>query len=328
MSDKKKSMKVKLKVVIIGAGRIASGFDNPKDSVILTHAHAYKKHRQVELVGFYDIDKKAADLAAKKWQVKSFINLDQMLVEVKPDLISICTPDNTHKEILEKVILYKPALVICEKPVTALAQDTEKVIKLYKNLGIPILVNFSRRFDNTIQALKKNIVKNKFGQVICASGIYNKGIKHNGSHMVDLARYLFGEVQMIKPFYSLADYNLEDRSVAGFLQFTNCPQFYLQIFDQRKYAIFEMDILFAKGRIKLFDFGFHILAQTVEKNSLYAGFYSLSKETRKKTKLDKAFFNLVDNAVLYITKKTPLICDINEALKTQKVCEKLLNKLN
>ena len=45
MSNKKKLGRAKLRAVIIGAGGIASGFDNPNDSSILTHAHAYKKHK-------------------------------------------------------------------------------------------------------------------------------------------------------------------------------------------------------------------------------------------------------------------------------------------
>ena len=324
MSNKKKLGRAKLRAVIIGAGGIASGFDNPNDSSILTHAHAYKKHKQVELAGFFDIDKKAANLAAKKWRAKSFVDMDQMFKKINPDLVSVCTPDNTHKEVLEKIARYGPGLVICEKPVTILAQNTEEIIELYKNLNISILVDFSRRFDATMQDLKKDIEKNKFGKVISASGIYNKGIKHNGSHLIDLALYLFGEAVNLKAFYCLEDYASDDKSVAGFLQFVNCPQFHLQIFDQRKYSIFEMDILFEKSRIRLVDFGFKILSQKVEKNPLYAGYYSLSKEARQKTKLDKALLNLVDNAILHIQEGAPLICSINEALKTQKVCEQLL----
>ena len=40
--------------------------------------------------------------------------------------------------------------------------------------------------------------------------------------------------------------------------------------------------------------------------------------------MDKALLNLVDNAILHIQEGAPLICGINEALKTQKVCEQLL----
>lgn len=328
MSDKKKLMRDKLKAVIIGAGRIASDFDNPGDLCILTHAHAYQKHPRTELVGFYDLYKEKADQAAKKWGVKSYSNLEKMLNEVKPNLVSVCTPDEKHGEILKRVVNFKPSLVICEKPVTVSVAETKNIEDCYKDKNIPILMNFSRRFDSSIQSLKKDILNNKWGEVIEASGIYTKGINHNGSHLIDLARYFFGEIKKVKPIYFINDYNKKDKTVSGFLQFQRCPQFNLRAFDQRRYAIFEMDILFAKGRIKLYDSGFKISFQTITEDKMYKGFYSLSQEKIKKTKLDRAMYGLVNNAVAFLEKRSPLLCSLQEALLTQKICEKLLHNFN
>lgn len=46
------------RVVIIGAGNIAAGFDTPESKKILTHAHAVVVNPDFQLLGFYDIDEK------------------------------------------------------------------------------------------------------------------------------------------------------------------------------------------------------------------------------------------------------------------------------
>ena len=57
--------------VIIGAGRIASGFDTPRSKDILTHAHAIAKESRLRLTGITDINerkgKKAEEFSRASW---------------------------------------------------------------------------------------------------------------------------------------------------------------------------------------------------------------------------------------------------------------------
>lgn len=318
----------KYKAGIIGAGRIASGFDTPKTQAILTHAHAYAVHPRTDLVGFFDVNKEAAKLASKKWGGQAFPNLKSFFGEGKPDIVSICTPDENHFSVLIEVAEYKPKLVICEKPLGSSLSKIKKVLKSYHKKEIPILVNYSRRFDKTVQKLRKNIQSGRYGKILCASGIYTKGILHNGSHLIDLCRYLFGEVKNYQTFYNISDYKESDKSIAGFLEFERCRQFHLMVGDERRYSVFELDIFAEKKRLKLIDSGFNIALQKIEKDPRYKGFYTLGKPRTAKTSLSGALFVLIDNAIKHLEKKEPLICDIKEALKTEKICHQLLRCLN
>src|SRR3989344_167671 len=171
MLDRKISQNNKhtYRAVIIGAGRIGATFDTPESVDILTHAHGYLKHPAVELVGFYDTDVQKADAAAKLWSSKSFRSLGMLFEEGKLDLVSICTPDENHAETLEEVIAHKPRLIICEKPVTTGAKETERIMQLAHENNIPILVNYSRRFDASVQELQKKIQGGVFGKVLSAT---------------------------------------------------------------------------------------------------------------------------------------------------------------
>ena len=60
---------MKYKVGVVGAGRIAAGFDSLGDELVLTHAHAVKREPRLELVGFWDLNNQASLDAAAKWGV-------------------------------------------------------------------------------------------------------------------------------------------------------------------------------------------------------------------------------------------------------------------
>lgn len=318
--------KDKYKAIIVGAGRIAARFDSPKSERVMTHAHAYLKHRRVELAGFVDINMKAAAEAAKIWGGNSYDNFDEMFAREQPDIVSICVPDECHYEMLIKTAKHKPKMIICEKPITNNFQDTQKIIALLRKVNIPILINYSRRFDKSMRELKKNLSEEKYGRVLCANGIYTKGIIHNGVHMIDLARYLFGEVKKNLICYSVDDCVGNDKSVAGFLKFDKCDQFHLAAGDDRSFFIFELDIILEKKRIRLLNSDQYLYWQDVISDPAYPGCKCLSKPLIKKTSINGALTELINNAVAYLEKNTPLICDIDSAWQTEKTCFELLNK--
>jgi len=325
MLKQKSRRKARYKAIIVGAGAIGSGFDSYSSKTVLTHANGYRKNANVELLGFYDKDKKICQKVAKKWKTRAFLDFKEVIKAV-PDIISVCVPDKFHYEILKKIILVKPKIVICEKPLTLNMKEKEDVIKKYKKAGISVLVNYSRRFDKKMQEFKSAIEKNKYGFVISASGIYTKGVIHNGSHLIDLARYFFGELKSKNILYSINDYKNSDKSIAGLLKFEKCPYFHLIVGDDQKYPIFELDMLFEKRRIRIFDFGFYYSEQTVINDPHFLGFKCLSKSKQHRTGLERAMENLIKNTIDYLDNKVALVCSGEEALRTEKTCYLLLDK--
>lgn len=316
----------KYKVLILGAGRIASGFDTPKSKEVLTHAHAFIKHPKTELVGFFDVNQKVAKAAAQKWGVESFVNLEKTLREVQPDIVSICTPDETHEEMLRLLAKYPVRLVICEKPLVTNIESAQNILKEYQKKSIALAVNYSRRYDVTLQKLAKDIQSGKFGKVLLAAGIYSKGLLHNGSHLLDIARVLLGEVKKVKPIFGRNDYKQEDPSIAAVYSFERCEQCFIGVGDDRKYGVFELDILCEKKRFRLTDFGFHLSMQSVEEDKLYKGFFGLGKTKQVSTDLPYALDVLVKNVVDHLERKVPLLCSGNDAFETQKVIQSVFKQ--
>lgn len=313
----------KYNALIIGAGKIASGFDDPKSKMILTHAHAYSMQKQISRFAFYDIDYQKALKEACKWGVKAYKNLEEAVSDLQPDIVSICTPNADHYRTIKKLfkLRNKPKVIICEKPVAQNIKDTKNTLRLSKQHKIPILIDHSRRFDKSVQKTAIEIKNGKYGRVISATAHYGKGVIHNGTHIIDLARFFFGEVQLAKSLYAHKDFdNQKDNTVTAFMIFTNCPQFFLIAGNEKYFSHFQFDIICEKKRICFTELGFSVFEQYVISDPIYEGYNILDKAKIRKTNFNFAMLNMIENAVASIEKKEELICDVEDACKTQELC--------
>jgi predicted dehydrogenase len=324
MNSKKKSL---YRTAIIGAGRIASGFDSPRSKHVLTHAHAILENPRMSLVGIMDTNTLHGKKEARKWGTTFCHDLGSILKE-KPDIVVIATPDNTHAPLLEQISRVLPKLIICEKPVVVNKKDTKLIYERVIPRRIPTLVNFSRRFDPAIQEIGAALLKGKYGRVISANTIYTNGVLHNGVHVMDLLRFFFGEMTSCRGFAAVPDRGEKDPSVAGFATFEHCPQFSFMTGDERKYAIFELDIITEKKRIQLTDFGFTLTMQDVVDDPLFKGFRALAEPVISKTGLIDALPNLYAHAVDVLDGKTDPLSSLSDALQTQEACLRLFKSFH
>ncbi len=310
------------KTAIIGAGRIGSGFDTPDSPRVLTHAHAIAENPRLELVAIVDTDP-AKEAEATKWGTRYFADFEEMFAAMKPDIIVVATPDTTHADLLVRANGLGARLVICEKPVVTSTAEQARVAAV----TVPVIVNFSRRFDATMIQVCADLLAEKYGKVLSASGTYTKGIFHNGSHMIDLARYLFGEMTSAHGAFSVADFPEGEASIGGVLAFDRCPQFHLIAADARDYAIFELDILTEKRRLRFIDEGQMLVAQDVVADPLYAGFRILGEEVRTPTGLSRALEGLMDHAVAVLDGTAQAQPSLEDALKTHAACAVIVESL-
>lgn len=313
--------------VIIGAGRIASGFDTPRSREILTHAHAYSEHPRTVLKGITDIDKKRGIVEARKWSMEFFPDCDAMLASVKPDIISIATPDETHFAMLMKAMKYHPKLILCEKPVVSTVGEADRLAAAARKSGIPILVNYPRRFERDVQEMRAAITRGAFGNIVSGRAIYSKGTVHNGSHVIDLCRYLFGELKSFSVHHRVYDYKADDPTIGAFLTFERCPQFYLIAGDERAYSSFEFDVIGEKKRATIVNAGAEFLTmQEVRRDPLYAGYRILHALPRTRMSWNRALYDAVGHAVAHLEKKTPLVSDVFNAIRTHHACLALVKQ--
>lgn len=319
-------MKKKYSAILIGAGRIASQLDGPKSTHILTHAHAISLNSRIELSGIVDTNHETGSREAKKWKTDFYTSTTSALA-TDPDVVIIATPDNSHTEILNQVSRTSVRLIICEKPIAENKKQLQSIAKNKLLTNIPLLINFSRRFDPTVIQVRNALRAGKYGRVLSANAIYTNGVLHNGTHMLDLARFFFGEIISIKGLFATEDHTLLEPSISGIATFEHCPQFSLMIGDEREYSVFELEILTQKKRLRFVNFGFEIMTQSVVPDPLYKGFRALSAPKTIKTGLSSAMVNLYSHATDVLDGKEAPSTTLSDGIKTQKACFKLLDSL-
>jgi len=319
-----KQFRKKFNVLIIGAGRIGAFHDSPKSAHVLSHAHAFSKHPGFNLLGFVDSDKAAAKRAAGIWGGSVFNSIPDAFRQEKIDIAVNATPDGQHYQILKQLLGYQVKLIFAEKPLTKNSWQAAEIISLAKARKIKIVANYHRRFVPEFQQLAKDIKSRKYGRYLTGTGYYGKGIKHNGSHLLDLLRFFIGEIKKFIIVGKDFDFTPDDPSVYGLLKFADTKPFYLQHIDHRDYTIFEIDLLFSKGRVRVVDTGFSIEIFKVRPNRVFAGYQNIESLKVKKTNQDKALLFAAARLYGYLTHPEQKFLEFEDGLRTLELAESLL----
>lgn len=316
-------MKEQYNVLIIGAGNIGAFFDTPDSKNILTHAHAFSKVKGFNLLGFLDASEERGKEASKIWGINYFSTLEEAFNKNKIDVVSICVPDKYHYDVLKKISKFQIKLVFAEKPLAKNISEANEIINIFKEKNIRCLVNYSRRFVTEFSTLKDNILNGKYGAFIGGNGYYGKGTLHNGSHLIDILRYLIGEINDFQVINHNFDFYDDDPSVSAILNFENGGEFVIQNIPCNNYTIFELELLFEHKRIRIVDSGFKIEEYGVLDSKIFSGYKNLFKGKEYETELNKAMLNAVINIYNNLVYDEDLKCTLEDGYKDMEVCEKL-----
>ena len=319
-------MNTKYSIAIIGAGLISSEFDKPLQETYLTHCHSICDNVNLNPIGIFDINPKKVNNASEKWNIKPFYNLETLLNK-NPEIILIAVPDEFHFEYLNILIKYKPKIVVCEKPLTNSISLSKNIIKKYSENGIDLAVCYQRRYDEDIIKIKKEFYDNSLGKFLSGSIIYSKGIMHNGSHAVDILRFIFGEVKEVKSFSKRFDYYKNDPTVSAMISFKDGNIHFISG-DERFHSLFEIDLIFESKRFRITDSGNYIEIFEVGPDPVYVGYSSLNKKESRVSTLGFALKNMWSSVVKHLSGKDKLPSLAEDSVKTQDVCDKIINLIS
>jgi len=265
------------RAAIIGCGKIGSEFaDDPQITDIYTHAGAYKTCPDTELVAVCDKDRTKAEKCRGRWNIPDcYVDYQKMLSESEPDIVSVCTPDATHFDIIRSIICSsKVSAVFAEKPLALDLDQAEYLVNLAEKKDVILAVNYSRRYAGKFSEIREYLHSEEFGDFLTMNGYYTKGTMHNGTHWFDLARFLIGEISRVRGEDTLREQN-EDPTLDAYLEFAHGGHGTLHACDATKYSIFEMDILGTRGRVYVRDSGHVVEVYRVADSPYYSGYKSL-----------------------------------------------------
>ena len=141
-----------------------------------------------------------------------------MIKILNPDIVSICTPTNTHYKIINNLAQLNVKNILCEKPLSYNIIESKKIINIAKKKKINILVNYFRSWDTTITKLIKNFDLN-LNNKKTINVYYYKGLIHHGTHYLDLLITWFGKPITISNIKLVEKINYNDATVSFDINF-------------------------------------------------------------------------------------------------------------
>jgi len=273
-------------IAIIGCGNIAGLLDNPNNKAIITHAHGVFKYKNTKLVACVEPNSNQAKKFQDIWgKLPIYKDIKTLLKNKKIDIAIISSPTNLHfKHIQELSSVEK---ILCEKP---FVNSIDEFNLIQKELKEKILVNYIRRFDSSFQEVKKIIDNKELGEVVSFYGKFTKGLYHNGSHLLELLSWFFAGLKLIE----VKNKEIKDNDIFGeFFIKTSLADGIIINSTKLNFSIFELELLFENGRIKIENSGYKISIEKAYLSENFKGYLNLKEDRVLDNSLQYYGFNSI-----------------------------------
>lgn len=161
-----------------------------------------------------DTDIERAKLLASRFSIpKIYTNTEEMFKNEELDFADIITPPSTHEQIILSAIDHKIP-VISQKPMSTNLESANKMVQKSKEKGVPFFVHENWRWQRPIRRLKEILDSGSIGEVFRSRIMYSNNypvfenqpflkdldqfiLTDMGTHLLDTARFLFGEAKSV-----------------------------------------------------------------------------------------------------------------------------------
>gem|GEM_PF-4210229 len=288
-----------LRAAIIGTGSFSA-----------SHAEALAASPDVKLAAACDIDAVRLAAFSTAWKCKGYGDWAGLLQEESPDIVTIATPDETHARMIKDIAshTHAPRLIIVEKPLCMSQEELHDLEAFVPTVKTAIVVEHSRRFNAGFMDLKTLIDTGELGTLTGTVWRYYAGWFHVGVHAVDTLRMLLGELQCVSAKTQGVDRYEHDHLVRAQLQSVHFPEaeIILEGIPEHPYKIFEAELRFSKGRIRI---QWEHIAIDRAKQDTYAPALFPS-ETKKAEPVEKALNTLYAMSTAFLHRNDTKLLDI------------------
>ncbi|MFQ5850576.1 MAG: Gfo/Idh/MocA family protein [Candidatus Binatia bacterium] len=149
-----------LRFGIIGCGRVVQEL----------HLPAWKLIREAHLLAICDPSRAALHFVSARYPgVRQYTDVDAFLEDASDlDFVVLATPGNSHFSIGEKV-LYKKLHLLCEKPLSLSARDSQRLFKTAEQQGVVLTPIHNYRYRDTVKKALAYRTQGVLGDIVSAS---------------------------------------------------------------------------------------------------------------------------------------------------------------
>ncbi|MCU0843920.1 MAG: Gfo/Idh/MocA family oxidoreductase [Spirochaetes bacterium] len=195
----------------------------------------------------------------------AFTSHRELFDSVRPDLVIISTWTQSHAEIGIRAAENGARVVVCEKPIASNLRDASRLIASCKARGARLIINHERRYDMRYQKIKEMLDDGAIGEIRSVHAVILSGgfrgisrieqgggpLLHDGTHMIDLIRYFFGDIATVIGDFDRSGNRrsgFEDRATA-WIRTRGGVDVFLEAGGARDYFVFELGISGTSGKI-------------------------------------------------------------------------------
>ena len=143
---------MRIKFAILGMGRIGK-----------VHADTIQANSNAELAAIHDPINNEINRLQKRYSCQQ-MSLDDITDNDQIKGILICTPTDTHVDLIKR-FLYTKKAVFCEKPLDLNLRKVKKLVQLVSESKSQVMLGFNRRFDPHFAKLKAHLTKKEIGVI-------------------------------------------------------------------------------------------------------------------------------------------------------------------
>ena len=159
-----------------------------------SHASAYHKHAQTEVVGVCDLRQEALDDFSERWgdvwpDMNTYTDFREMLDKEQPDLVSVVTSDHVHADITVAAAEGSARAILCEKPIATTMADADRMIAAAEANNVPLSIEHTRRWYPSYLQAREMIRSGELGRlrtIVCDQFGTRAMMFRNGTHMIDM----------------------------------------------------------------------------------------------------------------------------------------------
>ena len=251
------------RAAVIGLGRMGSTFDDEiktGGSIFLPYCHAPAYHASplVELVAGADPHDEQRSIFGERWGLSSehlYADYRDMIAKEQLDIVSVATTAKIRARIVQDLARAGAKAIWAEKPIAISLEEADTMVRVCREEGVAVAINCARRWTPFYAEARRIIDEGELGDILQVTGYGQCGLSHNGSHLLDIIRFMAGgDVEWVFGEMESDEAARGDNDLMGngYLAFDNGVRGYVRGMPTGA-ASWEIDVIGEKGRIRVLE---------------------------------------------------------------------------
>jgi D-apiose dehydrogenase len=200
----------------------------------VNHLHAWREIEGADIAALCDRDPERLQRVGDAFGIaRRYLDADAMFAQETLDFVDIATTVDSHRALVERAATAGvPA--ICQKPFAPSMDDARAMVNACARANVALMVHENFRWQRPIQAVRAVIDEGSVGEVFWARASFRSAfdvfaaqpylatqdrfiIEDLGIHILDIARFLFGEATRLTARTQRVNANIRGEDVATIL---------------------------------------------------------------------------------------------------------------